>query len=62
MNENVLLQIILHEDDGIEVAIGNSQDINPLILVGILEQVKLNIIQEAQSKQKIPNPTKSYDA
>lgn len=62
MNENVLLQITLHDDDGIEVAVGNTQDINPLILIGILEQVKLNLIQDAQVKHKIPNPTKSYDA
>jgi len=62
MDSNVILQISLHDEDGIEVRMGESLDINPLILVGILEQVKINIIQDAQTKQALPSPANKYDA
>lgn len=44
MEENVVLQVILHGEEGLEIRVGNQEKINPLTLVGILEQVKLNIL------------------
>ncbi len=44
MEENVVLQVILHGEEGLEIRVGNQEKINPLTLVGILEQVKMNIL------------------
>ena len=43
MEENIVLQVVLHEGEGLEIRVGREK-INPLMLVGILEQVKLNIL------------------
>jgi len=44
MEENVVLQVLLHGEEGLEIRVGNQEKINPLTLVGILEQVKMNIL------------------
>lgn len=62
MEEKIVLQVILHEDNGLEVHIGEAGDkISPLTLVGILEQVKLNIF-EGMTVEKVKKPSKTYDA
>ena len=65
MEENVVLQVILHEESGIEIHLGNSQKINPLMLIGILEQVKLNLLSNAQMEEISETPVSNhgkYDA
>jgi hypothetical protein len=65
MEENVVLQVILHEESGIEIHLGNSQKINPLMLIGILEQVKLNLLSNAQMEEVSETPVSNqgkYDA
>jgi hypothetical protein len=65
MEENVVLQVILHEESGIEIHLGNSQKINPLMLIGILEQVKLNLLSNAQMEEVSETPVTNqgkYDA
>jgi hypothetical protein len=65
MEENVVLQVILHEESGIEIHLGNSQKINPLMLIGILEQVKLNLLSNAQMEEISETPVTNqgkYDA
>ena len=63
MEENVILQIILHEENGVEVHLNNSEKINPLILIGILEQVKMNLLNDAHIEEVSPKSnTKTYDA
>ena len=44
MEENVVLQVLLHGEEGLEIRIGNKDKVNPLTLVGISEQVKMNIL------------------
>jgi len=47
MEETVVLQVVLHGDEGLEIRLGSedkTKNINPLMLVGILEQVKLNVL------------------
>jgi hypothetical protein len=65
MEENVVLQVILHEESGIEIHLGNSQKVNPLMLIGILEQVKLNLLSNAQMEEISETPVTNqgkYDA
>lgn len=65
MEENVVLQVILHEESGIEIHLGNSQKVNPLMLIGILEQVKLNLLSNAQMEEVSETPVSNqgkYDA
>ena len=65
MEENVVLQVILHEESGIEIHLGNSQKVNPLMLIGILEQVKLNLLSNAQMEEVSDTPVSNqgkYDA
>jgi hypothetical protein len=51
--------VILHGDEGLEIRVGNDNKINPLTLVGILEQVKMNILSGEPDAQ----PSKrGYDA
>jgi hypothetical protein len=65
MEENVVLQVLLHGEEGLEIRIGNKDKVNPLTLVGILEQVKMNILME-QSAEPEPelkaSSGQSYDA
>jgi hypothetical protein len=51
MEETVVLQVILHGDEGLEIRLGNENNkINPLMLVGILEQVKMNVLSSGNSE------------
>ena len=64
MEENVVLQVVLHKGEGIEIRLGNG-DVNPLMLVGILEQVKMNILSTSETQDMSEGSvTKSakYDA
>ena len=51
MNENIVLQVILHDGEGLEIRVGDDTKVNPLMLVGILEQVKLNILSTGTMTQ-----------
>ena len=65
MNDNVVLQVILHEGDGLEIRLGNEEKINPLALVGILEQVKFNILSGGSQVEEVSKESKEkpkYDA
>lgn len=64
MNENVVLQVILHDGEGLEIRLGNEEKVNPLMLVGILEQVKLNILSGGSQVEETSKPTEKpkYDA
>lgn len=65
MEENVVLQVLLHGEEGLEIRVGNKDKVNPLTLVGILEQVKMNILME-QSAELEPelkaSSSQAYDA
>ena len=62
MEDNVVLKVILHDDHGLEVQLGSAGDkISPLTIVGILEQVKLNVF-EGLTIEKVQKPSKQYDA
>jgi hypothetical protein len=53
MEETVVLQVILHGDEGLEIRLGNENSkINPLMLVGILEQVKMNVLSSGSSEME----------
>lgn len=65
MEENVILQIVMHADEGIEVRVNNDKNISPLLLIGIIEQVKVNILSGGQMEEVNPSKestTKTYDA
>lgn len=52
---NVVLQVLLHEGNGLEIRVGNQDKVNPLTLVGILEQVKLNILSGNSEMEVYPD-------
>lgn len=59
----VLLQVTLHDNDGIEIRIGGGERVNPLMLVGVLEQVKAGIIKDLSlSREDEKVNTQVYDA
>lgn len=58
--EKVVLQVILHEDGGLEIRVPETQSINALMLVGVLEQVKMGILSGEPMVQQ-PSRTQ-YDA
>ena len=66
MEDNIVLQVILHNEEGLEIRVGNQDKINPLTLVGILEQVKMNILNGAdvrESSESVEHLTgQSYEA
>jgi hypothetical protein len=65
MEGNVILQIVMHDDEGIEVRVNNDNKISPLLLIGIIEQVKMNILSGGQMEEINPSKestTKTYDA
>jgi hypothetical protein len=62
MEENVVLQVILHGDEGLEIRVGNQDKVNPLTLVGILEQVKMNILSGESEMRPESLTGQSYDA
>jgi hypothetical protein len=64
METKVILQISLDEEDQIKVDV-NMKEIDILALVGLLEQIKLDIFREnmPMTKEVISSlPNKSYDA
>lgn len=59
----VVLQVILHDNDGIEIRIEGGDKVNPLMLVGILEQVKVGILEELHNvRTDVPESNQKYDA
>ena len=59
----VVLQVTLHENDGIEIRIGGGDKVNPLMLVGILEQVKVGILEDLHNvRTDVPESNQKYDA
>lgn len=64
MEENVILQVILSNDSGIEIRVGGSDKLPPLLLVGILEQVKMRILNDADGlgQEELLNSNQSYEA
>jgi hypothetical protein len=64
METKVILQISLDEEDQIKVDV-NMKEIDILALVGLLEQIKLDIFREnlPMTKEVISSlPNKAYDA
>jgi glutamate formiminotransferase len=64
METKVILQISLDEEDQIKVDV-NMKEIEILALVGLLEQIKLDIFREnlPMTKEVISSlPNKAYDA
>lgn len=62
MADQIILQVTLKDGEAIEIKMGGEQ-INPLMLVGILEQVQLNILEGLSTiteEPKLSNQT--YDA
>lgn len=62
MADQIILQVTLKDGEAIEIKMGGEQ-INPLMLVGILEQVQLNILDGLSTiteEPKLSNQT--YDA
>jgi hypothetical protein len=65
MEEKVILQIVMHADESIEVRVDNDNNVSPLLLIGIIEQVKINILSGGQMEEVKPSKestTKTYDA
>ena len=60
----VVLQVTLHNNEGIEIRIGGGDKVNPLMLVGILEQVKLGILNDLSLSRQDSglDAGQSYDA
>lgn len=64
MEKNVILQVIMNDDDSLEIRVGGADKIPPLMLVGILEQLKMQILTETGSlgHSESYNPDQSYEA
>lgn len=60
MEDNVILQVTINGENGVEVFIGDTH-VSPLTFVGILEQVKLDLLNKTKTMEKISNGSK-YDA
>lgn len=60
----VVLQVTLHDNDGVEIRIGGGDKVNPLMLVGILEQVKAGILDDLSLSrvESGMDTNQSYDA
>ena len=61
----VVLQVTLHENEGVEIRIGGGDKVNPLMLVGILEQVKAGILDDlklSRVEQPAALNNQSYEA
>jgi hypothetical protein len=61
----VVLQVTLHENEGVEIRIGGGDKVNPLMLVGILEQVKAGILDDlklSRVEQPASLSNQSYEA
>jgi hypothetical protein len=64
MEKNVILQVILNDNDALEIRVGGSDKVPPLMMVGILEQLKMQILTETDSlgREESYNPNQSYEA
>ena len=64
MEKNVILQVIMNDDDALEIRVGGSDKLPPLMLVGILEQLKLQILTETEGlgKEEPYGSNQSYEA
>lgn len=60
MESNIVLQVIMHEEGGLEIMVGNTENVNPLTLIGIIEQIKMNILSNVQVQEVSNN--NNYDA
>lgn len=60
MDENVILQVSLSETNDIEILVNQQSGVSKLTLIGIIEQVKANLLSEPQ--EILPPNTKTYDA
>jgi|APFre7841882793_1041355.scaffolds.fasta_scaffold00162_21 hypothetical protein len=64
MENNVILQVVLNDDNAVQISVGGSDKLPPLLLVGILEQVKMQILTETNDplEKEVYNPNQSYEA
>ena len=61
MEEEVILKVVMK--DGEAIVQGGGSNIPPLVLVGLLEKVKMDILLDIDSRhQSGPTPMTSYDA
>jgi hypothetical protein len=61
MEDNIILQVTLHENEGIEIYVGGNS-VSPLSLIGILEQVKYNILTQNTTPNLADINQPKYDA
>ena len=63
MDTKIILQVALNDDNSLEVQVGSAYEAIPqLMLVGILEQVKTQILNNDANSSMAKNPSKNYDA
>jgi hypothetical protein len=62
MEKQVILQVALNENDALEIQVGGANKFPPLMLVGILEQVKLQVIADMGDLGKDESTNQMYDA
>lgn len=63
MEKQVILQVALNENDSLEIQVGGASKFPPLMLVGILEQVKLQILSDMDNlSNELPTTNQEYDA
>jgi hypothetical protein len=63
--QTTILEVILHKDGGIEFRVELKETgINHLTLIGVLEQLKMDILsdQSAVNRQPEPSTNQKYDA
>ena len=61
MENKVILQVSMGDNHSLEVQILN-KDISPLLLVGVLEQVKLHVLNGYEPYEVPSESHQSYDA
>lgn len=62
MEKMVILQVALNENDSLEIQVGGANKFPPLMLVGILEQVKMQILADMDNLGSEDPTPKQYDA
>lgn len=62
MEKQVILQVALNENDSLEIQVGGANKFPPLMLVGILEQVKLQILSDIDNLGTDVPTNRNYDA
>jgi hypothetical protein len=62
MEKTVILQVALNENDSLEIQVGGANKFPPLMLVGILEQVKMQILTDMDNLSNDDPTPKQYDA